>query len=389
MNMISFATPSTIVITCPKGVPSILAEEVRSQGFEVIGQSVASVETRGTLLDTERMNLWLRTANRVLYLLDNFVVRDADELYRRVTGIAWEEIIASDQYLSVTSSVDHPSIRDVRFANVKCKDAIVDRIRKHSGTRPDSGPERKGVVVHLHWKDELGRIYLDTSGEPLNKRGYRKIPFKAPLMETIAAAVILSTGWSTAEHFVNPMCGSGTFAIEAALLGLGKAPGLLRSRFGFMHLLGFESAHWQELRRGARAAAGKSLSGRIIATDISAEAVAAARKNATTAGVDHLIEFTAADYARTTVPEGTGAVVLNPEYGQRLGDIRKLEAVYKGIGDFLKQRCCGYRGYIFTGNLELAKKVGLHARRRIPFFNSGIECRLFEYDLYAGTRRCD
>jgi putative N6-adenine-specific DNA methylase len=387
--MISFANPSAIVITCPKGVPAILAEEVRLLGFEVTGQSIATVETRGTLLDAERLNLWLRTANRVLYLLDTFVVRDADELYRRVTGMAWEEVVAPDQYLSVTSSVDHPSIRDVRFANMKCKDAIVDRIRKHSGTRPDSGPERKGVVVHLYWKDELGHIYLDTSGEPLSKRGYRKIPFKAPLMETIAAAVILSTGWSGAEHFVNPMCGSGTFAIEAALLGLGRAPGLLRSRFGFMHLRGFDPTQWQELRREARAAAGKSLAGRIIATDISAEAVAAARKNATTAGVDHLIEFSAGDYAQTTVPEGTGAVVLNPEYGQRLGDIRKLESVYKGIGDFLKQSCAGYRGYIFTGNLDLAKKVGLHARRRVPFFNSGIECRLLEYDLYAGTRRSD
>lgn len=384
-----FSKPSTIVITCPKAVPPILAEEVRSLGFEVTGQALASVETHGSLQDTERLNLWSRTANRVLYLLDEFVVRDADELYRRVVGFAWEEVIAANQYLTVTSTVIHPSIRDARFANVKCKDAIVDRIRKHCGTRPDSGPERKGVVVHLHWKDDLGRLYLDTSGEPLSKRGYRKIPFKAPLMETIAAAVILSTGWSGADHFINPMCGSGTFAIEAALLGLGRAPGLLRSRYGFMHLMGFDSSQWQELRREARTAASKALSSRIIATDISSEAITAARKNATTAGVDHLIEFSTSDYAQTPVPEGTGVVVLNPEYGQRLGDIRKLETVYKGIGDFFKQRCAGYRGYVFTGNLDLAKKVGLQARRRIPFYNSGIECRLLEYDLYAGSRRSD
>jgi 23S rRNA G2445 N2-methylase RlmL len=383
------ATESTIVITCPKGVSPILAEEVRALGHEVTGQTPAGVETHGSLQDTQRLNLWLRTANRVLYLLDTFLVRNANELYQQVAGIAWEEIMSPDAFLTVTSTVVHPSIRDARFANVKCKDAIVDRIRKHCGARPDSGPERTGVVVHLHWKDDLGRIYLDTSGEPLSKRGYRKLPFKAPLMETIAAAVILTTGWSGADHFVNPMCGSGTFAIEAALLGLGKAPGLLRSRFAFMHLLGFEAAPWQELRREARSRARKSLPGRIIATDHSPEAVTASRKNAITAGVDHLIEFSTADYAQTTIPDGTGVVVINPEYGQRLGQIRALETTYKGLGDFFKQRCAGYRGYLFTGNLELAKKVGLRARRRIPFFNSGIECRLLEYDLYAGTRRQD
>ncbi len=382
-----FNRPSPIVITCPKEVPPILSEELRALGFEVTGQTPATVQTHGTLADTMRLNLWLRTANRVLYLLDEFVVRDATELYRRAAEIAWEDVIPANGFLSVTSSVDHPSIRDARYANMKCKDAIVDRIRRERGARPDSGPQRKGCVVHLHWKDDLGSIYLDTSGEPLSKRGYRKIPFKAPLMETIAAAVILSIAWTGSVHFINPMCGSGTFAIEAALLGLGKAPGLLRSQFGFMPLLGFDASHWQNLRREARAVASKSMGGRIIATDISPEAIAAARKNAMTAGVDHLIEFDVCDYAQTTIPENPGVVVLNPEYGQRLGDIRSLEKVYKGIGDFFKQRCSGYRGYIFTGNLDLAKKVGLRARRRIPFFNSAIECRLLEYDRYAGTKR--
>lgn len=384
-----FSTPNTIVITCPKGVPPFLSEELRSLGFPIISQSVASIETQGTLASTQHLNLWLRTANRVLYLLDAFVARDVEELYRRVSGIAWEDIIPDDGYLTVTSSVDHPGIRDARFANVKCKDAVVDRIRQHCGRRPDSGPERKGVVVHLHWKDNLARIYLDTSGEPLTKRGYRKIPFKAPLMETIAAAVILATGWSGTDHFLNPMCGSGTFAIEAALLALNRAPGLLRSRFGFMHLREFDAEAWQHLRREARATANKSIPGRILATDLDPKAIAAARKNAATAGLEHLIEFATGDFTQTPVPEGSGVLVLNPEYGERLGRMHVLEAVYKGIGDFFKQHCIGYRGYVFTGNLDLAKKIGLRATRRIPFFNSGIECRLLEYLLYAGSHRTE
>ncbi|HBD08770.1 MAG TPA: RNA methyltransferase [Syntrophobacteraceae bacterium] len=382
-----FSTPSTIVIPCPKGVPPFLSEELRSLGFPIIAQSVSSVETLGTLADTQRLNLWLRTANRVLYLLEEFVARDVMELYRRVGTIAWEDIIPVDSYLSVTSTVEHPDIRDARFANLKCKDAVVDRIRTHCGRRPDSGPERRGAVIHLHWKDNLGHIYLDTSGEPLSKRGYRKIPFKAPLMETIAAAVVLASGWTGSNHFLNPMCGSGTFAIEAALLALGRAPGLLRSRFGFMYLKGFDATSWQNMRRAARKAAAKAIPGRIIATDLDPKAITAAGKNAVTAGVDHLIEFTACDFAETTVPEGGGVLVLNPEYGERLGQVKELETVYQGIGDFFKQHCIGYRGFVFTGNLALAKKIRLQPRRRMPFFNSGIECRLLEYDLYPGSRR--
>ena len=382
-----FAIPSTLVLPCPKAVGPFLVEELRSLDFPVVAQSVSSVTTQGTLADTQRLNLWLRTANRVLYLLEESVAKSVEELYRNVHAIPWEDIIPPEGYLTVTSWVDHPDIRDTRFANVKCKDAIVDRIREQCGRRPDSGPEHRGVVVHLHWKDELTRIYLDTSGEPLNRRGYRKIPHKAPLMETIAAAVIHATGWTGSDHFINPMCGSGTFAIEAALSALNRAPGLLRSRFGFMHLKGFDDAGWQNLRREARSAGSKAAAGRIVASDLDPKAITAARKNAATAGVEHLIEFATCDFAHTLVPEGSGVVVLNPEYGERMGQLETLETVYRGVGDFFKQHCTGYRGFVFTGNPALAKKIGLRASRRIPFFNSGIECRLLEYDLYPGSLR--
>jgi putative N6-adenine-specific DNA methylase len=228
---------------------------------------------------------------------------------------------------------------------------------------------------------------LDTSGEPLSKRGYRKIPFRAPLQETLAASLVMATGWDSGLNFVNPMCGSGTLAIEAALTGLNRAPGLLRGNFGFMHLKGFDKLLWDKLRRDARASAKKTLKGRIIATDMRQEAVEAARKNAVTAGVDHVIEFGECDYTMTAVPEGGGVVILNPEYGERMGEISELELTYSGIGDFFKKRCGGYKGYVFTGNPELGKKVGLRAKRRIPFYNSTIECRLLEYELYEGSRK--
>jgi putative N6-adenine-specific DNA methylase len=207
------------------------------------------------------------------------------------------------------------------------------------------------------------------------------------MQETLAAAVVMAAGWNGKGHFVNPMCGSGTLAIEASLMALNRAPGLLRNNFGFMHIRGFDRQLWEDLRSEAKRAAKKAIPHRIIATDITEEAVEAARKNAATAGVEHLIEFGVCDYADTVVPEGSGVVILNPEYGARMGKIKELERVYAGIGNFFKQKCTGYTGYIFTGNLPLAKKVGLRTKRKIRFFNSGIECRLLEYELYEGSRK--
>jgi len=207
------------------------------------------------------------------------------------------------------------------------------------------------------------------------------------MQETLAAAVILATGWEDQACLVNPMCGSGTLAIEGALIALRRPPGVLRQNFGFMHILGFQRSLFEQERDALKKAARRKVSGSIVATDIRPEAVEAARLNARTAGVEHLIEFAACDFRETPVPEGGGVVILNPAYGERMGEAAKLGEIYRGIGDFFKNRCTGYRGYIFTGNLDLAKKVGLRTMRRIPFFNGPIECRLLEYELYRGSRR--
>ncbi len=376
-----------IVITCAKGVPPFLKEEVLSLGLPVLSESVAGVETEGTMDDAMRLNLFLRTGQRVLFLVAKLRARNPEELYTGVSRIAWEEMISPEEYLCVTSAVDNPTVRDSRFANQKCKDAIVDRIKSKLGRRPDSGPERGGAVIDLYWKGDLCLVYLDTSGEPLYRRGYRKIPLQAPMQETLAAAVILATGWKGGGNFVNPMCGSGTLAIEAALIALSRAPGLLRGNFGFMHLKGFNESSWKSIVRKARPPAGKSLGGKLVATDVNPDAVRASRQNAAAAGVESLMDFAVGDFSETAIPEGGGVVILNPEYGERMGKIDELAGTYERIGDFFKKKCQGYTGYIFTGNPDLAKKVGLKVRRRVPFFNGAIECRLLEYDLYEGSRR--
>ena len=375
-----------ILITCPRGNAEFLEREVAALGFPPVSSGPAGVSILGSLEDSHRLNLYLRTAHRVLFLIGSFRADTPECLYREVTAVRWETLLLEDGYVSVRSSVDNPSIRDTRFANLKCKDAIVDRIRRRCGRRPDSGPARSGAVVFLHWKHDRCSLYLDTSGESLSHRGYRKIPGDAPLRESTAAAVVLATGWTGDGAFLNPMCGSGTLAIEAALVALGRVPGLLRSNYGFLHLKGFDRSRWDAARRAGRKAARASFPGRIIATDIRPEAVEAAQKNAATAGVAQHIEFRVCPYEETPVPEGGGVVVLNPAYGERMGRAAELEAVYRGIGDFFKQRCQGYTGHVFTGNPALAKRIGLKTSRRRVFFNASIECRLLSFDLYAGTR---
>jgi 23S rRNA G2445 N2-methylase RlmL len=371
-----------ILVTCPKAIAPILAGEIRALGLPVIKELTAGVETEGTLGDAMTLNLWLRTGHRVLFLVRDFAAANAEALYAEVRQIPWEEHIAADGYLSIETSVENPTIRDPRYAGLKCKDAIVDRIKEKAGRRPDSGPLTDRTVVFLYWKGDRCSLYFDTSGEPLSRRGYRKIPLRAPMQETLAAAVVLETGWGGEGHFVNPMCGSGTLAIEAALIGAGRAPGLLRDNFGFMHIQGFDSVAWKKRRDEAKSAPEKALQGKIIATDLSAEAVEAARKNAAAARVEHLIEWGVCDFAETPVPEGSGVVVFNPEYGERLGETKSLIPVYRRIGDFMKKKCRGYRGYVFTGNRELWNKVGLKPAHARTFFNSNIECRLLEFQVY-------
>ncbi len=378
---------SRIFVTCSRGVNAYLEQEIASCGFSVLHRTRAGVETEGSMKDAMDLNLHLRTGLRVLYRIAEFTAHDPDALYREVSAIPWEEIIPVTGYFSITSTVDTPGIDNSLFANQKCKDAIADRFMRKFGSRPNSGPERDNIVIHLHWQGEAGTVYIDTSGEPLSKRAYRKVPWKAPLQEALAAALVMATGWHDECTFLNPMCGSGTLAIEAALMGLNRPAALLREDFGFMHLKGYRPEVWTELRAGAKRRIKNGLDSRIIATDISNEAIDAARSNARTAGVEHLIEFGRSDFADTEIPKGGGVVLINPEYGERMGKNADLEQVYRRIGDFLKQKCGGYRGYVFTGNADLAKKIGLRTSRKLPFFNGPIECRLLEYELYEGSRK--
>lgn len=383
-----FHNKSKVIITCNKRLSPYLQDEVTALGYKIERAFPTGVELDITLTECIKLNLNLRCASQILYAIKSFKAITPDDLYNEIKNIEWEELIDFAGYFSVTSNVDNPNITTPLFANLKVKDAIVDRMKEKKGIRPNSGSDANKAVVHLYWKDADADVFMDTSGETLAKHGYRKIPGKAPMLEALASGAIYATKWDKKSPFINPMCGSGTLAIEAALIATNRAPGLYRMNYGFMHILGYDEQEFFAERRILKDQVIKNIDLKIIASDISEDAVEVTRRNAQTAGVDTLIEFEVCDFELTPVPEGgQGVVVFNPEYGERLGVHSKLELTYKRMGDFMKTKCKGYSGYIFTGNPDLAKKIGLKASRKIEFYNGKLDCRMLEYELYDGSRR--
>lgn len=389
-------TTSTILCTCARNIPPILRRELEDLGYVVKAEYPSGVEIEGTLQDCLRLNLWLRTAHRVLFRLGAWEANTADEMYEAVNSVEWDQWIPAKGYVSVIGSVDTKSIDNVMYANMRCKDAVVDRIRTVRGIRPDSGPDTSMSVVFLYWHDETLMIYVDTSGTPLSDRGYRISSGKAPMRESLAAAVVLSTKWAPHLPFVNPMTGSGTLGIEAALIGRKIPPGSMRDGFGFMHLLPVDPRVWQTMRKEAIAQVDTKIDLKILCSDNDIRVIRQARENAKRAGVT--ASFTVADFREVSPPsignvasgdsdnEHTPVVIMNPEFGIRIGDERTLRTTYREIGDLYKQKFRGYTGYVFTGNFSLAKEIGLRSKRRLTFWSADLECRLLEFELYEGSR---
>ena len=390
-----------IIISCAKELSRWTDAEVRDLGYTPIEVTENTVVVRGDMRDVMRLNLLLRTAHRVLVPLLRTTCRNIKDLYESVLSIDWENLLEADGYFSVSSVVHNYTIRDTRIPSLYAKDAIADRMREKWQRRPDSGGENIGSAVFIYWDRDEMIVYLDTSGEPLSKRGYRKIPGSAPMQETLAAACVMAMRWNGKTPFLSPMCGSGTPAIEAAMIAMNKAPGSLKGHFAFQSIKDYQriipgeraptvaprqtsgaspEQIWKEMVLAEKAKEKTEGLPRIIATDISPEAVDNAHSNAIAAGVAPYIEFKACDFADTPVPEEKGCVFFNPEYGIRLGDPVELAPVYERIGTFMNEKCRGYTGGLITGNPDLARLVNLYYKLRIPFYNGPIDCRLFIYE---------
>ena len=389
-----------IIVSCAKGLARWTEQELRVMGYRIVEATENTVVVRGEMRDVMRLNLKLRTAHRILVPLLRADCRNIRDLYELAVSIDWENIIEADGYFSVSSIVHNYTIRDTRLPTLYTKDAIADRMREKCQRRPDSGGENKGAAVFVYWERDQVIIYLDTSGEPLSKRGYRRIPGSAPMQETLAAACLMAMGWNGKKPFLSPMCGSGTPAIEAAMIAMNKAPGSLKGHFAFQSIKGYSKIipgekaptvaprqHfgaspeqiWKEMVLEARKEEKTDAMPRIIATDISPEAIENAHTNAIAAGVAQYIEFKDCDFAESPIPEEKGCVFFNPEYGIRLGTVEELSPVYERIGTFLNEKCRGWTGGLITGNPDLARLVNIYYKNRVPFFNGPIDCRLFIY----------
>ena len=389
-----------IIISCAKELSRWTEVEVRDLGYTPIEVTENTVVVRGAMRDVMKLNLKLRTAHRVLVPLLRADCRNIRDLYHLAKSIDWENLIEADGYFSVSSIVHNYTIRDTRIPSLYTKDAIADRMRERCQRRPDSGGENKGSAVFVYWERNEVIIYLDTSGEPLSKRGYRKIPGSAPMQETLAAACLMAMHWDKKSPFLSPMCGSGTPAIEAAMMALNKAPGALKGHFAFQSIKGYsriipgETAPriaprqhigaspeqiWKEIVLDAKNEEVTEEIPKIIATDISPEAVENAHTNAIAAGVAPYIEFKDCDFAETPIPQDKGCIFFNPEYGIRLGTVEELAPIYERIGTFMNEKCAGWTGGLITGNPDLARLVNLYYKTRVPFFNGPIDCRLFIY----------
>jgi 23S rRNA (guanine2445-N2)-methyltransferase / 23S rRNA (guanine2069-N7)-methyltransferase len=377
----------------------LLEEEIRSLGGTDVKAVRAGVAFSGELEVAYRVCLWSRVANRVLLPLKTFACPTPEKLYGGVKSIRWLDHLTVKQTIAVDFSSSQSQITHTHFGALKTKDAICDQMRSITGERPSVDPLRADIRVNVYLLKDEATVSLDLSGQSMHRRGYREEGVEAPLKENLAAAVLLSAGWPEAlkkgrasgeiPAFLDPMCGSGTLPIEAALMALDRAPGLARDHWGFSAWLGHKPQLWEKLVAEARAreVTDKRLLPRIVGYDRDPRAVHVALSNVDRAGLKGLVHIEKKRELDTLAPtEPRGILAVNPPYGERLGETEELKPVYKQMGDLFKQRFAGWDCFILTSNPDLAKSVGLRPSRRIVLFNGALECRLLKFEMYAGTK---
>ena len=368
------------------GLEEILAEELRQLGASDIEILKRAVSFSGDKALMYRANICCRTATRILKPIAVFHAADGDELYSRIARISWSRFMDNNNSLAVDSVVSHSGIANSQYAAQRVKDAIVDQFREKTGQRPSVDLENPDIRLNLHIHQDRATISLDSSGIPLHKRGYRTSGGPAPLNECLAAGIVLMSGWDGTSSFIDPMCGSGTIVLEAAMIADRIAPGLGRTHFGFMNFKDYAPGLYRTLIEKEKAHIRTESSGVIVGSDRESSQIALAKEHARRAGLANRVSFSVSDFAEQTPPPAPGVLITNPPYGERLRP-DDLERLYQSIGDTLKGHYTDYDAFIFTGNLPAAKKIGLRTSRRIHLFNGPLECRLLKFEMYRGSRK--
>jgi putative N6-adenine-specific DNA methylase len=335
-----------------------------------------------------RANFESRIASRILWRLGEWEYRREEDIYRRVAAVSWRDLFDPRQTIRVKVSAIGSPLRSLDFVTLRIKDGVCDRFRADTGVRPNVDTAEPDVRIHAFLDSARFALYLDTSGEPLFKRGWRRAQGEAPLRENLAAGILALSGWRPGIPLLDPMCGSGTLLVEAAMMALNMPPGGSRS-FGLQRLRSFNAQLWESVRaiaRNQRAAVGALP---IFGADQYGAQLKLARANLAAVGLQESVSLKQANVLELPAPAKSGVIVTNPPYGVRVGDEQALAAFYPKLGDALKAKYTGWSAWIFTGDLRLPKLIGLKPARRIPLYNGALECRLYGFELVAGSMRRD
>jgi putative N6-adenine-specific DNA methylase len=379
-------TPQAFFASCPRGLEALLAGELQGLGARKTEPLPGGVAFEGDWRTCYRANLESRLATRVLLKLARSPYRNEQDVHAAALAIPWTDWFDDRHSIRVDVKAMRSPLKSLDFATLTIKDAVCDRFRADRGRRPDVDTHSPDVRIHAFLDKETASFYLDTSGDALNRRGYRKDAGEAPLKENLAAGIVRLTGWKPEEPLLDPMCGSGTIAIEAAMIALAIPPGHARG-FGFERLAEFDRRRWAEVREAALAERKPARPLAIFARDRYGDELKKARTNLEAAGLAGSIELKQADILDTGAPAESGVMVANPPYGARLGEDAELAEFYPKLGDTLKKYYSGWRCYFFSGDARLPRLIRLAASKRTPLFNGPLECRLYEYRMVAGSNR--
>jgi putative N6-adenine-specific DNA methylase len=371
------------------GLEEVLAAELRKLGAREVEQHNRAVSFVGDIGFMYKANLCLYTALRILVPVKTFSVRNEQDLYDEIKKIDWETYMGVDDTLAVNCSLNSELFNHSQFLSQKTKDAVVDQFREKHQKRPSVDLDQPTLRIHLFVSQDTCMVSLDSSGESLHKRGYRDMTNLAPINEVLAAGIVKLTGWDGYRNFVDPMCGSGTILIEAALQALSIPAGYYRKSFGFMRWKNFDETLWNKILDAAVAKIKEGDKVKLLGGEISKNVARKAVVNIHEAKVDDVVTIRTAAFDDLEVPAGGGILVINPPYGERMDKDEDIMALYKSIGDTLKKKWAGYEAWIITSNMEAAKAIRLDPSRKIKLFNGALECRLLKFELYSGTRRKD
>ena len=372
--------------SAPRGLEPLLVGELAALGAKNAVAVPGGVAFAGDWRVCYTANLWSRLASRVLWRVAEFDYKDEDDLYEAARKLDWLRLFEVGCKLRVNVSAQKSPLTSLDFATLRIKDAICDRFRDSLGSRPSVDRATPDVRVHAFLDAARGTLYLDTSGEPLFKRGWRAGAGEAPLRENLAAGLVMLSGWKPQEPLLDPMCGGATLLVEAAAMARGRAPGAHRG-FGFEKLKAFDLNLWKKIKNEERNTQTASSKLQIYGSDNDPRALNDARRNLAAAGVERWVKLDRADILQRAAPAASGVMIANPPYGERIGSKDELAAFYPELGHALKKNYAGWRCHFFTADLRLAKLIRLQPARRVPLYNGALECRLFEFVIVAGSNR--